>query len=675
MLPDSTLARILPHMPWNVQQALVGPGNLAGTIGSVPAGDEPIHIGPDSLPASHNRLKVDVAAKLARRCATEDTLRRLSSDRRAGVREALADNPNLPADVAGELFQSLTDERDGRARWAPVMHLLDRLITLGGGNALTLHLPHLESYTVKHGPVPKSLAGRLLRNLSTTELSQALEDGKLPRVLGRSPIGVLQLLSAEIAADSLICHETVVAALRAEPACSGTAGNAGGRFNSSREAQRVAHVASSARDGALEDTLTPDELNRAIHTISMIDPDAAGSLLRRLARRGERSGEWDHLDAVHMTPQLLLAAASACARRGDTYPIRAAAVRTLAAPPKPNSRAQTLADLAVCAHSLTLDEGAAEELVRTETTFGATLLVVLDQLSSSPHPQLAERFDSLDIPSLIMADEHSTRAAQVEQLAAKLIRTRSRGDGAVAARLLLGLVRHGESSWTIRRRIELAAAFLIADGTVPLADLAVIDGGITLLSSVAHSTAWPDGLGGVKSRPRTGHLAAVPHQRRVELLAAALETHRYGDDTLTRLLRPWLRQNKLLVDAVIRSSSIRDFLAGKVGQAANSENEMLLVTTCLNAPKAQRALHLEEIISAVKVRLAGGHPVAWINLLAEKVTVEEIRSRGAFGIGAVEAALLTSQIGDAPAVWQASLALIDSWEGTIAELADTARAL
>lgn len=655
-MSDDTLARILPHIPKQVQKGLLGSHNLKTTLERVPAGDTPIHLAPEAVP-SGKPLPVDEAVTLARRCAEPAVLDLLAEDRRVSVREALAKNPHLGQAAATRLLSSVTAEADGPERWETVAALVERLIISAGAGQLEERLDMLATYSRTHGAAPRAAARQLIRSLTEGELAGLLADRRMVRLFGLSPLGILALACEHPSTDSLPGQDTVLAALRAEKAETVT-------YHLPRGMRTVLNLVPRA---VRSESVSDEEL---VHFVTVL--------------RGFRGGEAGHLIATHY-PSVPFERKERFAAQisVDTELLRDIAVSAEAAGApfvidRPfagsilrygGSLREAVRDIIPHAAWLTVSDDACELAVSAGDSIGADLITLVDQLSANPHAQLHQRLCRIEILQVAGLDDMYSSGSDVHA-SVQLIRARSRGDGSAAAELLEQLSDGLGDSWSGRRRSSQVAAALISTGVVPLADLAACEGGPDILKEAVGSPLWAE-----QGRIVAGELASVPEARRIGMLAVTLAAHVDGDSHLLSKLRPWVRQQKLFAEAALRSGRVVDILSGPLRNMIGESGERAVVAACLENGRADRAAQVEELVSALVRRVMAGDMPAWLDDVAAGVTVPEFRRRGLYGVGAAEAALLAAKLGEDVSAWQAALALIDTWEGTFEDLAHTAQAV
>lgn len=684
------LARALPGLPASVQAALVDRGNIVEVLARLSSDVEPIHISPDALPARSRMLPVDHAAVLARRCAVPSTLAALASDGRVRVIEALSANPALPVDLAAGLLSGVLSDLSGSSRWRVVARLLGRLGAAQGHDAVLSRLDALSSYAAAHGGCPRSEVDALLGSLSAESFAEVVADLRTAAAFDVWPLGLAAIYFR--AADAPPSADLVLAAMVAEASIMHDSGVSRGSWRrTTKEFRAMVRLALGvapdsrsaagvrpASDGsdsreALREALT-GPLSREVLTLAFdVAPDVAAAFVVRSMADGE-----DLLAAAPLSADTLSAVAVWAARHDEVVEVSAdAAVRFLTegSPPTRGGylAASGLASFSDAFSAIALADDAADAVASSGPGPAADLLTVIDQLSPSPHESLRERFLAVDLARLV-GNDRSGVVESPARLLVQLIRARAAGSSQAAAEDISTLRSSCDNDWTALRRVQHAASVLVADGSVGLAELAAVSEGVTVVREAAVSHPW-SGPTGKGPRLRAGNLSAVPHASRVELMSAAFEAARHGDYALAKALRPWFVQKKLVAESAVSSGCLRDLLSGQAGVKLTDGVSAAVVNACFDLPDRDRGEVVPDVLAAASRLLSSGAAVPWLPIVSERAYVREMTASGMFRGGIVEAAVLASTVGEDVELWRTVLALFDGWEGTVAELAATARAL
>jgi hypothetical protein len=707
MTGSSSLVRLLPYLPGPVQAGLIAPDSLADVLEHPDGG---LHVPLEVFRAARRTLPATATSALAARCTTQEVLALLVDDKRVSVTEALTTNPHLPAASARTLLDRLLRPSAGPtpARWEQITRLVDRLVSIEGAGALTEQLDRLVAHRDTHHPLPSDIIPTLFAHLDDHAMSDLITDPRVHRVCGQGPLRLLATLTGHPeggegrrrrdsppAGRPPLTPQLALTAALAELADGRVPAHHELPYASRSVSRAVRQLAAAIAATAATADLTPETQAHLVNILSALDQQQAGRLLTLIGDRPARVE--DRLYSTLTDPVHALGAALRyCAEADRTFPVPAALADTIATLRKPTG-VKTLLELAPYAGAFRLCDDAAGRLRTADSSAGADLLTILDQLSAAPHQQLTDRIDDRLTSRILLSEEYTT-VDSIGRVCSALIRRRAAGDTVRAGQLAVELYRStatdaGFSTTVWRRRSLRTVHHLLADGDLTIAGLACIDGGVETIGQLATSDTLP----GSEHRSRyttrdhgsrerrsgarsiTGRLAELPAPVRVELLAVALTAASRGEDTLLGHLRPWHRQDTIVVDAALQAGVTRELLTGALPLATTARQRALLVQRCSSAAgqrdRRDQRDQIEGIVRATDQVLLEGRTPDWLDAIAHHLPTTTIRSAVRSSPAAVLAAVLGELVGDDVELWRTVLVLLERWEGTLVELVETARAL
>lgn len=664
MINVTATARLLPHLPANLQKHLAGPEELAAALDHAAQTGSPLEVDFETFKAARKRLTLDAHTALAGRVTARSIIAACASDRRAAVKDAVARNPNLPQDIAERLLDDTLAEpagRSGSGRWRRLADLALRTASGDGTRKLVDLVTALAAYrNAGRDPMPYDNLSALLSAASAEDLARMFAKDELRELSGTRPVELL----ARIARRGEGWPDLGPAVIEAIERETGGPVSVGWARISPRtaESERLVRAALPHLPRIVED---PARLGRTINYLIEMNPDAgAEAFVAAIDLLEEHT-----LPAFHSTlrasAHLIAHSMTYCRASGRKLVIGVRLAEAFSSEVKAG-RSGDIAVLMAGADMLEFTRQALDHLASSEASVGADLLVVLAVCDPQQKKLLAERLKNVCIDDILLED-WNIPTERIVSASVAVIRVVSGGDTprTVEALSRLAQRRSGGYSRTSRLVSDICGK-LLEDGDIVFADLAAA--GETVLGLLEESIVRGDRSG---RRMRAGDMRKAGKEATLRVVAAALVAARSGNMRALKAMRTHVNDPEVLAGAALKAGLVRELIEGELHLKPGQEVMRELISVVSSYDSHARDHSISAIVLASARILSSTGTIPWATDMAELLPAQALRIWGGEWSSSVEAHILLTSLGEGPDDWQDAIALLDSWEGTIDQLART----
>lgn len=663
---SATLARILQHLPEDLQKIADGP-TMIESLEGLCTESGPVHMNLETYLKHRKDIPAESVARLAIRTSDPKLMSHLAKERRISVKDSLALNPSLTLEAAETLVESTLANARGRAsnmRWERLEGAIEAMLRLGEESAATTALRRIADHRSQdrsRAPMQPRMARSIASKLGEAACVSLIEDGTFEKLSSNTELRII----APLVSGGTFGTAALLSAILAHKRMEGHYGSAG------------------------EETALKYDPGMAGMLLGMADLKEAGGALGVLYRLNRHVAAATHADIMSASTDetleelysglevdlpVVTSLVRHAGREGTTLQLGPADIRMICRMSEPYGGRCDLGTLLASGKTLEADAEALKTLRTQARSIGKDLLnLLLACTGEGEGVHIGAVVDN----GWIKLDSSAAQAV------VKAASGRHQGD-----RLQLAgeLAAHAEkaSQWSAsaHKIVQLMHAAL-ESRLVTFAELAASTGdqGTAMLAEIAsgRSSMHRDPA---LSCPRAtrGDLSLVPEDNLIAIAAEMISHPCVGRLAASVMRHPSMRRPQVLVPAALRAGRIGGLIAGELGADVDRESAEMLIARTWEGDRWDQGKAMQEIVLGVSRAAAEGVDVKqWLTLLAEKVPTKRLQPTSSYGAreayAQVEALVLLHAAGDDASVWKIMMRLADRWEGTAAQLAEAALTL